>query len=211
MLDNKGFDLWADGYDKSVQLSDESNTYPFAGYKQVLNTIYHRIRENGKKKILDIGLGTGTLTTELYKDGIAVTGIDFSPKMIQIAQEKMPNARFYEFDFTKGLPDELLTEKFDYVICTYAIHHIDRQHKINLLSLLKGVLNANGEILIGDVIFQSQADMDSCIASSGDEWDDEEVYIVVDELMNDCDMDVQFIKGSYCSGVCIIRRGAEAI
>ena len=50
MLDNKGFDLWADGYDKSVQLSDESNTYPFAGYKQVLNTIYHRIRENGKKK-----------------------------------------------------------------------------------------------------------------------------------------------------------------
>ena len=192
MLDNKGFDLWADGYDKSVQLSDESNTYPFAGYKQVLNTIYRRIRENGRKKILDIGLGTGTLTTELYKDG-------------------MPNARFYEFDFTKGLPDELLTEKFDYVICTYAIHHIDRQHKINLLSLLKGVLNANGEILIGDVIFQSQADMDSCIASSGDEWDDEEVYIVVDELMNDCDMDVQFIKCSYCSGVCIIRRGAEAI
>ena len=23
MLDNKGFDLWADGYDKSVQLSEE--------------------------------------------------------------------------------------------------------------------------------------------------------------------------------------------
>ena len=23
MLDNKGFDLWADGYDKSVGLSDE--------------------------------------------------------------------------------------------------------------------------------------------------------------------------------------------
>ena len=33
MLDNKGFDLWADGYDKSVGLSEEENTYPFAGYK----------------------------------------------------------------------------------------------------------------------------------------------------------------------------------
>ncbi len=30
MLDNKGFDLWADGYDKSVGVSDEENTYPFA-------------------------------------------------------------------------------------------------------------------------------------------------------------------------------------
>lgn len=34
MLNHKGFDLWADGYDKSVGLSDEANTYPFAGYKR---------------------------------------------------------------------------------------------------------------------------------------------------------------------------------
>ena len=38
MLDNKGFDLWADGYDKTVGVSDEENTYPFAGYKDVLGT-----------------------------------------------------------------------------------------------------------------------------------------------------------------------------
>ena len=25
MLDNKGFDLWADGYDKTVGISDEEN------------------------------------------------------------------------------------------------------------------------------------------------------------------------------------------
>ena len=37
MLNNKGFDLWADDYDKSVGLSDEDETYPFAGYKNVLN------------------------------------------------------------------------------------------------------------------------------------------------------------------------------
>ena len=33
MLNNKAFDLWADGYDKTVGISDEKNTYPFAGYK----------------------------------------------------------------------------------------------------------------------------------------------------------------------------------
>ena len=40
MLDNKGFDMWAEGYDKSVNLSEENNEYPFAGYKKVLNYIY---------------------------------------------------------------------------------------------------------------------------------------------------------------------------
>ena len=35
MLDNRGFDLWADGYDLAVGLSDEENTYPFAGYKEM--------------------------------------------------------------------------------------------------------------------------------------------------------------------------------
>ena len=33
MLNNTGFDLWADGYDKSVGLSDENDRYPFAGYR----------------------------------------------------------------------------------------------------------------------------------------------------------------------------------
>lgn len=48
MLDNKEFDLWVDGYDKSVQLSDEDNQYPFAGYKDVLNTIYNIVRRKEK-------------------------------------------------------------------------------------------------------------------------------------------------------------------
>lgn len=33
MLSKQGFDLWAKDYDKTVQLSEENNEYPFAGYK----------------------------------------------------------------------------------------------------------------------------------------------------------------------------------
>lgn len=63
MLDKKGFDLWAEGYDKSVGLSDDDNTYPFAGYKKILNEIYNQVLTTSAKRILDIGFGTGTLTT----------------------------------------------------------------------------------------------------------------------------------------------------
>lgn len=43
MLNNIEFDLWADGYDKTVGISDEENTYPFAGYKKVLGFIFQAI------------------------------------------------------------------------------------------------------------------------------------------------------------------------
>ena len=99
MLDNKGFDLWADGYDRSVNISDEDNSYPFAGYKKVLAGIYDAIRKGQGKRVLDIGFGTGVLAGKLYENGYDITGIDFSERMIQIAQEKMPSARLIQHDF----------------------------------------------------------------------------------------------------------------
>ena len=65
MLGSKGFDLWADGYDKSVNLSEEADEYPFAGYKKVLAGIYGIIKSGNGKKILDVGFGTGVLSKKL--------------------------------------------------------------------------------------------------------------------------------------------------
>lgn len=95
MLDNKGFDLWANGYDKSVNLSEENNEYPFAGYKDVLNYIYNQVRRQGGTNILDIGFGTGVLTTRLYDANYKITGIDFSSNMIDIAKKKSLNWRCF--------------------------------------------------------------------------------------------------------------------
>ena len=63
MLDQKGFDLWADGYDRAVGLSDGDNSYPFAGYKEVLGRIYRTVMEKPAAAVLDVGFGTGTLTS----------------------------------------------------------------------------------------------------------------------------------------------------
>ena len=65
MLDNKGFDLWADGYDRSVAISDESDTYPFAGYKRLLNRIYNIVLQKERPAVLDLGFGTAVLTARL--------------------------------------------------------------------------------------------------------------------------------------------------
>lgn len=113
MLNEQGFNLWADGYDRSVGLSDEGNTYPFAGYKRVLNAIYNAVLANGCQTVLDIGFGTGTLTQKLYEHGCTVYGQDFSQRMIELAKVKMPKAELYQGDFTKGLVETLKQNRYD--------------------------------------------------------------------------------------------------
>lgn len=136
MLDSKGFDLQADNYDKSVGVSDEDGIYPFAGYKIILNEIYNRVLNSFAKTVLDIGFGTGTLTTKLYEQGCIIYGQDFSDRMIEIAQEKMPTAKLFQGDFSNGLERPLLLNKYDAIITTYSLHHLTDTQKVNFIKSL---------------------------------------------------------------------------
>ena len=200
MLNNSGFDLWADGYDKSVGVSDEGNVYPFAGYKKVMNRIFGEIMEHGGAKVLDIGFGTATLAKRLYDCGNEIFGQDFSRRMIEIAAEKMPGAHIYEGDFSKGLCSELLEHRYDFIVSTYALHHLDDAQKVDFINGLLPLLNDGGKILIGDVAFNTRAEWEQCKADSGDEWDDDEIYFVFDEIKRYFPK-IAFERMSYCSGV----------
>lgn len=204
MLDNKGFDLWADGYDESVGLSDEENTYPFAGYKDVLNAVYKEVLKSEAKKILDIGFGTGTLTCRLYEKGIHIYGQDFSNEMIKIAQEKMPEAELFAGDFTKGICKDLLGKIYDAIIATYSLHHLTDEEKIPFMKSLLPLLNSGGKIYIGDVAFESRGDLDACKEKYLAYWDNEEYYFVYDELKVSFPS-MNFEKYSFCAGILTIR------
>lgn len=200
MLDSKGFDLWADGYDKAVGISDEEYKYPFAGYKKVLSTIFQTVMEKPDAVVLDIGFGTGSLTAKLYEHGCVIYGQDFSSKMIELASAKMPHAHLYQGDFTKGLAEPLKCRTYDYIVATYSLHHLtDDLKKIFLIDLL-GRLNQNGKILIGDVAFETREELDQCRQQVCDEWDDDEIYFVVNELKKDFPA-LCFTKVSYCAGI----------
>lgn len=207
MLDNKGFDLWADGYDKSVQLSEENNEYPFAGYKDVLNTIYNIVHKREKARILDIGFGTGILTKKLYDDGYEIYGIDFSQNMIEIAKEKMPLASLIKYDFSKGLPEEIKDNSFDYIISTYAMHHLEDEEKNEFIEKLENYLNKDGKIIIGDIAFKTRELLEKCKINYNEYWDDEEIYFVFEELKESLfNKNINFTEISHCSGVIQISK-----
>lgn len=200
MLNSKGFDLWADGYDKSVGMSDEDGTYPFAGYKQILNEIYGRVLTGKGRNVLDIGFGTGTLTNKLYEQGCHIWGQDFSGRMLELARGKMPEAQLYQGDFAEGLVEELQQNRYDAVIATYSLHHLSDEQKIGLIGNILPLLQEGGCLYIGDVAFETHAELERCKILIGEEWDDEEYYFVADEMTKSFPR-MKFEKFSFCAGL----------
>lgn len=205
MLNSNGFDVWADGYDESVRLADENDAYPFAGYAAILKEIYGRVCASGAKAVLDIGFGTGTLAGQLYQKGCDVFGQDFSSRMIQLAQEKMPRAQLYQGDFSLGLVQELKQQRYDAIIATYALHHLTDEQKVAFLQELLPLLQDNGCIYVGDVAFATRAELEQCKAQAGDDWDASEIYFVYDELKQAFPQ-LQFEPVSHCAGLLTLKK-----
>jgi putative AdoMet-dependent methyltransferase len=202
-LDSRSFDLWAGDYDETVEAADSDNLYPFAGYKILMNQIYGTVMNRKPASVLDIGIGTGVLANKLYEGGNRITGVDFSNAMLDTVRRKMPDIILIEYDFTKGLPPELKNTKFDFIISTYALHHLTDEDKIPFILSALSHLNENGLIIIGDVSFYTRSDLNECKNKSGDDWDGDEFYFVFSELnkalKNKCSLKYRQI--SYCSGI----------
>lgn len=200
MLSNQGFDLWADDYDKSVGLSDENGTYPFAGYKKVLNEIYNSVLSASQKTVLDIGFGTGVLTAKLYEQGCTIFGQDFSGRMVELAKAKMPEAQLYQGDFSLGLVEDLKHRQYDAIIATYSLHHLTDPQKIHFLQELLPLLHQGGCLYIGDVAFATRLELEKCREQVGEDWDQDEIYFVFEELKKAFPQ-MKFKPISYCAGV----------
>ncbi|MBT4551776.1 methyltransferase domain-containing protein [bacterium] len=175
------FDSWASFYDQSI--GENPQGYPFEGYYTVLNTINNKINISKSTKILDLGIGTGLLTMELYKRGAKIYGIDFSEKMIIEAKKKMPTATFYCNSFEEEFPSELNDIKFDYIISSYAFHHLSSPKKIVFIKQLLPKLTELGVIYIADVSFESKSDLEKCKTKFINDWDNTEFYFTADEFV----------------------------
>ena len=74
----------------------------------------------GSNTILEVACGTGNILEPLSKD-YEVTGLDLSPKMLEIARTKLPNTDLHTGDMT----DFHLNKKFDVILCIYdSVNHL---------------------------------------------------------------------------------------
>jgi 2-polyprenyl-3-methyl-5-hydroxy-6-metoxy-1,4-benzoquinol methylase len=96
--------------------------------------------------VLDIGCGEGWLTKELYDRGIAVSGVDVIPGLIEKAKEKVTGDFYiasYE-DIASGKID--FSKLFDAIVINFAL--IGKESTENLLASLPQYLSDNGKLFI---------------------------------------------------------------
>ena len=205
MSNKDEFDSWAESYDDSLV---NAKGYPFEGYNKVLSYIDNSVSVSRKTDILDIGAGTGNLSFLLYEKGARIDGVDFSTKMLEKAKEKMLAGNFYIFDFSHGLPPKLLNKKYNYIVSSYAFHHLDDNAKLNFILTLKDLLKEKGKI--DEAIKEYEKTLDSkrslyeCRKASGESWDNDEYFVIADSfipLLKSSGLDVKYTQISFCAGV----------
>lgn len=148
---------------KAIHEFDEGDSYPAAGYHEVLDEVYRIVRESGAKKVLDLGFGTAIIAKRLYQDGVEIVGVDHSLPLVEAAQEDMPNAFLVCEDYELGLPSQFMNEKFDMAIATYASYNLDDYEKRELMDEVLHHLNPGGKAIVGDLGFLTKADKRACV------------------------------------------------
>ncbi len=87
--------------------------------------------------------------------GIAATMVDPSPEMLDGARKRLAGfegVRFVPASFQDLLASDLLEATFDFVLSSFAIHHLEMDEKAALFKYVYTHLNPGGFFLIIDVV-----------------------------------------------------------
>ncbi len=120
------------------------------------------LKKHDVKTVLDMTCGTGSQVFFLAKRGYKVTGADFSPALLEIAQEKAKSANT-DVEFIDGDMRELKVGQFDAVITIFnAIGHLTKADFEKAMQNIHTNLK-DGGVYVFD-IFNLQAITDDIIA-----------------------------------------------
>jgi SAM-dependent methyltransferase len=139
---------------------------------EIVKGIIRRFERRKSKSLLDVGCGTGEHLKHLSL-GFQCVGIDVNRSMIDIAKNKVPNAKFKVADMINFR----LKGKFNVIICLFsAIGYV--QNLDNLAKTLEKVyehLNDNGLLILEPWIFKKDFRKGNITI---DTYEDEKVKLV---------------------------------
>jgi ubiquinone/menaquinone biosynthesis C-methylase UbiE len=135
------FDRWSASYDRP--------NFQNTTYRPVHDAVLARIGEQQPRAILDLGCGTGQLTTRLIErfPKAVVVGADYSPGMLAEARTRLGESALLVRADAQTLP--LAESSVDIVVCTESFHWYQDQAKA--LAGLAAILRPGGQLIIASI------------------------------------------------------------
>jgi SAM-dependent methyltransferase len=94
--------------------------------------------------VLDLGCGAGIPLTKALAGTFHVTGLDISPRQIELARRCVPNAHFVNADI---VTHDFTPESFDGAVASYSLFHIPRAEHEGLFQKIATWLRRGGLLL----------------------------------------------------------------
>ncbi|MCY9660880.1 MerR family transcriptional regulator [Paenibacillus chondroitinus] len=173
--DKWNFDHQALTHDNNVVNNDRE----YKDYEKALQTTIDWVAPKAGERGLDIGTGTGNLAGKFLEKGISIAGIDQSKEMLKRCGRKHPQM---ELKLGNFLAIPYLDGQFDFIVTSFALHHISDEQKILALGEMRRVLKPHGRICITDLMFEN---------------DDQKVQYIADLERQGRTDDIQLILNAY--------------
>ena len=149
------------------------------GWDQELRALFETIEALPPRHTLDVACGTGFLTRHLRGD---VTGLDQSERMLAIAGERRPDARFVQGD-ALALPFE--DGSFDRLFTGHFYGHLAEEQRLRFLAEARRVA---AELVVVDAsrVYSPVAEeIQERILNDGSRWTVYKRYFQPDELADE--------------------------
>ncbi|MCD1258393.1 methyltransferase domain-containing protein [Paenibacillus athensensis] len=140
------FDHMAAHLDDVIQQNSEL----FADYGPALRTLCDWIRPAASESGLDAGTGTGNLTAKLLESGCTLYAVDQSPAMLAAFGSKFPHIEARRGNLL-ALP--FMDGQFDFVVSSFALHHLNDEQTLLALTEIQRVLRPKGRIGFAGFMF----------------------------------------------------------
>lgn len=148
MTEQKYKDLSIKEFTRAAEVYDSGHAGVYEMCKDDYPPVLDELKKYPFQDLLDVGCGTGPMIELLVKefpDG-NYTGIDLTPRMIEVAQaKKLPHTKFLVGD-SENLPFK--ENSFDVVICTNSFHHYPNPQAF--LDGVARVLKDGGRLVLRD-------------------------------------------------------------
>lgn len=161
--DRWNYDQQAAIHDLRVQADWTKADKPFSlydNYNEALEQTVQWISPIPGEAGLDIGTGTGNLAGRMLNQGPFMTGIDQSREMLRTCRRKYPQMHVKLGNFL-ALP--FADQSFDFVVSSFAFHHLAPDQQQLALEEIKRVLKASGtsRICLTDLMFTDSTHRDA--------------------------------------------------